>query len=102
MDNNRHARVDREENIRPQRYIKCYRQQRNAECIKNSLSQKKAPKFVIQYQMIIFKHTSNIIQMEQVIFRNMYIYMHICVIYIYICMYICKKLVPRGLVFEKE
>lgn len=90
MDNNRHSRVDREENIRPQPYIKCYRQQRNAECMKNSLSQEKAPKLVIQYQMIIFKHTSNIIQMEQVIFRNMYTYIctYVYNIYMYIYVYL--------------
>lgn len=51
----------------------------NIETGRNHLPQVKAPKLLIQYQMVMLEnvHISNSIQIEQVIFRNMYAYINI-------------------------
>lgn len=70
-----HAKLDRPA-FSP---TKNYRQLRDAESRRNSLTQGRAHALGIQYQMVGPEnvHTSNIIQTEQAIFRNMCIWKYI-------------------------
>jgi hypothetical protein len=93
-DNNGPAKVGGEKTTRPQPYTKSYRQLRDAEHRRDSLSQGRTHPLLIQYQMVSpeNKHTSNIIQTEEFIFRNIYMYLHI---------HICMKQ-QKGHGFDRE
>lgn len=65
---------------RLQHYTKSYRHLKNDEQGRNHLSQEREHQLIIQYQMISpeNKNTCNIIQTENTVFRNTYVYAHAC------------------------
>lgn len=89
---NGHARLDREQPMRLQLYIKGYRQPEKAGDARGVSPQGKAYQLVFQHQIVSLEilHISSIIQTVQVIFRNIYIIYYIYILYlgIYIILYI--------------
>lgn len=77
----RHARVDGRELRRPQPHVKNYSQLKSIETGRKSLPYRRI-QMVFQYQTVITEniHRVNIIQIEQVIFRDAYVFMAIATI----------------------